>query len=65
MGLLLCILLAGEDMSQHKRFPGSFLLIAAILSIPTMIYTIAHAVEKADAHCAQSNLPINEKADCE
>lgn len=38
-------------MSQHRRIPGSVLLVAAILVIPTIMGSIAYAVQKADAKC--------------
>ncbi|WP_126448199.1 hypothetical protein [Sulfuricystis multivorans] len=37
---------------QHRRFPGSFLLIAAILAIPSLLYGFVSAAEKADK-CAE------------
>ena len=33
---------------QHRRFPGSFLLVAALLAIPSLLYGFVSAAEKAD-----------------
>jgi len=52
-------------MSQHSRFPGSWLLIAAILAIPSMIYSIAHSVQKADDKCDTDNSTVIERKLCE
>ncbi len=52
-------------MSQHCRFPGGFLIVAAILSIPTMLYSIAYAVQKADTRCAEKGLTVEERQMCE
>ncbi len=38
-------------MGQHRRFPGSFLLIAAVLAIPSLLYSFVHAANAAD-ECA-------------
>ena len=52
-------------MSQHRRFPGSVLLVAAILAIPSMVYSIAYAVQKADTKCMSDRLTVEEKKLCE
>lgn len=38
-------------MGQHRRFPGGFLLIAAVLIIPSVLYGFVSAAESAD-ECA-------------
>jgi predicted LPLAT superfamily acyltransferase len=35
-------------MGQHRRFPASFLLIAAILAIPAIVLSFLRAAEHAD-----------------
>lgn len=35
-------------MGQHRRFPGSFLLVAAVLAIPSLLYAFVTAAENAD-----------------
>lgn len=57
---------------QHQRFPGSFLLIAALLSIPTILYGFVRAAEHAD-HCmevsmqtkADTTTPTKDTVKCE
>lgn len=39
-------------MGQHRRFPGGFLLVAAVLALPTILYGLVNAAEKADK-CAE------------
>ena len=39
-------------MGQHRRFPGGFLLVAAVLALPTLLYGFVSAAEKADK-CAE------------
>lgn len=39
-------------MGQHRRFPGGFLLVAALLALPTLLYGLVSAAEKADK-CAE------------
>ena len=52
-------------MSQPSRVSGSALLVAAILAIPSMVCSIAYAVQKADAKCTSSQLTVEEKRLCE
>lgn len=49
---------------QHRRFPGSFLLVAAVLAIPSLLYGFMSAAEKADkcAEIAKSVTPHADKA---
>mgnify|MGYP001766791979 CR=1 FL=1 len=37
---------------QHRRFPGSFLLVVAVLAIPSLLYGFVSAAELADK-CAE------------
>lgn len=39
-------------MGQHSRFPGGFLLVAALLALPTLLYGFVTSAEKADK-CAE------------
>ena len=39
-------------MGQHRRFPGGFLLVEAVLALPTLLYGFLSAAEKADK-CAE------------
>jgi hypothetical protein len=54
------------DMAQlqHRRFPGSFLLVAAVLAIPSLLYGFVSAAEKADkcAEIAKSGSPQADQA---
>lgn len=52
-------------MSQPRRIPGSALLVAAILAIPSTIYSFAYAVQKADTKCMSTQLTAEEKRQCE
>lgn len=49
---------------QHRRFPGSFLLVAAVLAIPSLLYGFVSAAEKADkcAEIAKSGTPHTDQA---
>ena len=38
-------------MGQHRRFPANFLLVIAILAIPSLLYGFVSAAERAD-ECA-------------
>lgn len=38
-------------MGQHRRFPANFLLLIAILAIPSLLYGFVSAAERAD-ECA-------------
>ncbi|MBZ0095999.1 MAG: hypothetical protein K8H75_11625 [Sulfuricella sp.] len=38
-------------MGQSRRIPGSFFLVLAILAVPSMLYGLVNAAEKAD-ECA-------------
>lgn len=35
-------------MGQHRRFPGSFLIVFALLAIPSVLYGFVSAAERAD-----------------
>ena len=35
-------------MGQHRRFPGGFLLVVAVLAIPSLLYGFVAAAERAD-----------------
>ena len=35
-------------MGQHRRFPGGFLLVVAVLAIPSLLYGFVTAAERAD-----------------
>lgn len=51
-------------MGQHRRFPGGFLLVAAVLALPTVLYGLVSAAEKADkcAEIAKSSDPAKSKS---
>ncbi len=38
-------------MGQHRRFPASFLIVLALLAIPSVLFGLVNAAENAD-HCA-------------
>ena len=52
-------------MSQPSHISGSALLVAAILTIPSTIYSIAYAVQKADEKCMSNQITVEEKRACE
>jgi hypothetical protein len=47
-------------MGQHRRFPGSFLLIIAVLAIPSALWAIVSVAENADA-CASMSKSVMDK----
>ena len=47
-------------MGQHRRFPASFLLVAAILAVPSMLVGIVHAAANADTCAAISKMAPSE-----
>lgn len=38
-------------MGQHQRFPGGFLIVIAVLVIPSALYGLVNTAEKSD-ECA-------------
>lgn len=57
-------------MGQHRRFPGGFLLVAAVLALPTLLYGLVSAAEKADkcaeiAKAADQAASVKSKLKCE
>lgn len=48
-------------MGQHRRFPGSFLLVIAVLAIPSALYGLLTAAEHAD-ECAAISRSITDTA---
>lgn len=53
-------------MGQHRRFPASFLLVIAVLAIPSVLYGFVSAAERADecaaGAIAKSNSPSQAKS---
>ena len=52
-------------MNQHSRFPGSWLLVAAILALPSIIDSIAHSIDQGDERCDSEHTTVVERTMCE
>lgn len=44
-------------MGQHRRFPGSFLLVLAVLAVPSVLYGFVSAAANADDCAAKAKAP--------
>ena len=47
-------------MGQHRRFPGSFLLVLAVLAIPSLLYGFVSVAANADECAAKLKGPKNQ-----
>jgi hypothetical protein len=48
-------------MGQHRRFPGSFLLVLAVLAVPSVLYGFVSAAANADDCAAKAKAPHSQE----